>query len=118
MASLSYDSMTTYVDLIRLLKSDLSAMQPPYRTEPPDSLPVNIHDFLKLSLGLTDEIAKLAWQELRITAWSHNFSPVETLAARTKHIQAQLFFGAWIISEHQHILPTPSDPGLLGSILR
>ncbi|KAJ7464904.1 hypothetical protein B0H11DRAFT_2308663 [Mycena galericulata] len=87
---LSYDSTTTYVDLVQLIKPYLSALQPSYRSGPPELLPVDAHDFLKLCLGMNDDVAKLAWERLRNTAWSHNLTSTEELAARTKHIN--LFF--------------------------
>ncbi|KAJ7933656.1 hypothetical protein B0H13DRAFT_1592224, partial [Mycena leptocephala] len=75
-----------------LLKPYLSAMQPSYRSDPPEFLPVDAHDFLKLCLGMTDEVVKRAWQQLRATAWAHDLTPME-LAARTKHIELFLQHG-------------------------
>ncbi|KAJ6511673.1 hypothetical protein DFH09DRAFT_1100422 [Mycena vulgaris] len=80
-AALDYDSMTTYVDLIRLLKSDLTALQSSYHLNPPETLPVNVHDFLKLCLDMTDDMAKRARLDFRTTAWSHDLTPAEALAA-------------------------------------
>jgi hypothetical protein len=62
-------------------------MQSSYRSHAPESLPIDAHDFLKLCLGVTDKVGKLAWQQLRTTAWAHDLTPMEELAARTKHIQ-------------------------------
>lgn len=90
---LSYDSTTTYVDLIRLIKPYLSALQPSYPSGPPELLPVDVHDFLKLCLGMNDDVAKLAWERLRNTAWSHDLTSAEELAARTKHINLFLQYG-------------------------
>jgi hypothetical protein len=58
-----YKGLVTYVDLIRLLKPELTCLEEP-KNSPPEHLPIAIHDFLKLSLGLEDKIAKLAWATL------------------------------------------------------
>ncbi|KAJ7210572.1 hypothetical protein B0H12DRAFT_1278150 [Mycena haematopus] len=92
-STLDHDTAATYVDLVRLMKPYLSAMQPSYRPKAPESLPVNAHDFLNLCLGLTDDLGKLAWQEFRETAWSRDLSPTEELSARTKHIALFLEHG-------------------------
>ena len=64
-----YEGLVTYVDLIRLLKPELTRLKEP-KNSPLEHLPIAIHDFLKLSLGLEDEIAKLAWATLRVFAWN------------------------------------------------
>jgi hypothetical protein len=58
----SYEATTKYIDLVQLLKPILSTLQVSYRPKPPLALPVNIHDFLKQCLGLTDRVGKLAWE--------------------------------------------------------
>ncbi|KAJ7635627.1 hypothetical protein B0H17DRAFT_1107508, partial [Mycena rosella] len=90
---LDFTSTVHYIELIRLLKPALRWTQASYQPNPPETLPVKVHDFLKISLGLTDDLAKLAWEILRETAWSHDSSPVEELAARTKHISSFLQHG-------------------------
>jgi hypothetical protein len=55
-----YEGLVTYVDLIRLLKPELTHLEEP-KNSPPEHLTIAIHDFLKLSLGLEDEIAKLGY---------------------------------------------------------
>ncbi|KAJ7113336.1 hypothetical protein C8R43DRAFT_961570 [Mycena crocata] len=92
-AHLDFDSLATYVELIRLMKPYLSAQQPYYRRGPPETLPIPVHDFLKLCLGLTDDIAKITWEQMRTTAWSRDFTATEELAARTKHIELFLQHG-------------------------
>lgn len=68
-AALNYEGLTTYIDLVRLLQPDLSWFGNITTREPPEHLPVAYHDFLKLCLGLEDEIAKLAWTTLQHIAW-------------------------------------------------
>ncbi|KAJ7457135.1 hypothetical protein B0H11DRAFT_1738737 [Mycena galericulata] len=83
---LDFSSTVQYIDLIQLLKPSLRWNQASYQVDPPDTLPVNIHNFLKICLNLADDVAKLAWEKLRVTAWSHYLSAVEELAARTKYM--------------------------------
>jgi hypothetical protein len=85
-----------------LLKPQLRWLQASYHSAPPESLSVEIHDFLKLSLEITDDIGKLAWQQLRETAWDHDFTPMEELAARKKHVKLFLDHG---LSRHIGSLP-------------
>ncbi|KAJ7929413.1 hypothetical protein B0H13DRAFT_2310564 [Mycena leptocephala] len=90
---LDFSTTVQYIDLIRLLKPSVRWNQASYQSNAPDSLPVKVHDFLKVSLGLTDDIGKLAWEHLRDAAWSHDLTPVEELAARTKYISLFLQHG-------------------------
>ncbi|KAJ7125515.1 hypothetical protein C8R43DRAFT_1090555 [Mycena crocata] len=89
---LNFATTVRYIELIGLLKPALRWNQASYQTHPPDTLPVNVHDFLKLSLGLTDDITKRAWERLRQAAWE-DLSPAESLAARTKYITLFLQHG-------------------------
>jgi len=68
-AALNYDGLITYIDLVRLLKPDLIRFVVS-DNGPPEHLPISIHEFLKLSLGMEDETAKLAWANLRVFAWN------------------------------------------------
>jgi hypothetical protein len=67
--ALSYEGVVTYIDLIRILKPNLSHLLPSHQGRPPESLPLATHDFLKLCLNLKDKIAKLAWHALHQIAW-------------------------------------------------
>ncbi|KAJ7718060.1 hypothetical protein B0H16DRAFT_1797918 [Mycena metata] len=90
---LDYDSTTTYIELVRLLKPYLATFEPSYRSAPPEFLSIEAHNFLKLSIGVTDEVGKLAWQQLRSLVWARNLTPSEQLTARTKHIELFLEHG-------------------------
>ena len=68
-AALDYDRLITYIDLVHLLKPDLTLFVVS-KNGPPKHLPMAFHDFLKLSLGLEDKTAKLAWATLRLFAWN------------------------------------------------
>jgi hypothetical protein len=71
---LSFDDSIKYIELICCLKPTIELLQPASQTAPPDSLSYNIHDFLRVCLGLTDDVAKLAWTTLRELAWSEGDS--------------------------------------------
>lgn len=82
-----------YIELIRLLKSSLRWEQASYQSGAPENLPLKVHDFLNASLNLSDDIGRLAWTSLRTVAWSHDLTPTEELAARTKYIELFLQHG-------------------------
>ncbi|KAJ6477575.1 hypothetical protein C8R45DRAFT_833597 [Mycena sanguinolenta] len=90
---LDFSSTVQYIELVRLLKPALRWTQASYQLGPPDILAFNVHDFLKSSLNLTDDLIKLAWSRLRDTAWSHDLTATEELAARTKYITLFLEHG-------------------------
>ncbi|KAF7341033.1 hypothetical protein MSAN_02089100 [Mycena sanguinolenta] len=90
---LDFSTTVQFIELIRLLKPALRWTQASYQHGPPDNLPLNVLDFLKLSVSLTDDLVKSAWSSLRDTAWSHDFTATEELAARTKYITLFLQHG-------------------------
>jgi hypothetical protein len=64
---------------------------------PPKHLPVAFHDFFKLSLGLEDEIAKLAWATLQLFAWNFDHEaddPRKTSRVRLKYMRLFLEHGS------------------------
>jgi hypothetical protein len=71
-AALDYEGLITYIDLVRILKHDLTRFSNSNGHSPPEHLPVAIHNFLRLSLNLDDEVAKLAWATLRDFAWDYD----------------------------------------------
>ena len=62
-AALDYDGLITYVDLIHLLKPNLTCFAVS-ENGPSECLPISIHEFLKLSLRMEDKTAKLTWATL------------------------------------------------------
>ena len=95
-AALNYDRLITYIDLVRLLKPDLTRFIVS-ENGPPKHLPVAFHDFLKLSLGLEDETAKLAWATLRLFAWNFDHEaddPRKTSRVRLKYMRLFLEHGS------------------------
>jgi len=73
-SQLTLTTTIQYVDLICLLKPDISHLHASYQSGPPEHLPVNIHEFLITSLGITDDIGKLAWTAFNHIAWAHEKS--------------------------------------------
>jgi hypothetical protein len=67
--ALNYDGLITYINLVHLLKPDLTHFVV-FENGTPKHLPVAFHNFLKLSLRLEDETAKLAWATLQLFAWN------------------------------------------------
>ncbi|KAJ7196352.1 hypothetical protein GGX14DRAFT_673105, partial [Mycena pura] len=90
---LEFDSTVQYIELIRLLKPSVQWKEASYKLTPPEDLPLNVHEFLKASLGLADEHAKLAWAKLRVTAWDKDLTSDQETAARTKYIEHFLRHG-------------------------
>ncbi|KAF8077601.1 hypothetical protein FPV67DRAFT_1614590 [Lyophyllum atratum] len=88
---LDYDGLVKYIHLIRLLKPTLSLFQSFRDSGPLETLPVNVHDFLKVCLGLEDEIAKSAWAALRHIAWQFVPDTIEDYSRRIGGEYLQLF---------------------------
>lgn len=86
-ASLSYEDVVRYIDLLRCLKPTIALQRPSYDSSPPDSLTANVHEFLKVCLDISDDTAKLAWTSLRELAWTSPVTEVEADALRYKYIK-------------------------------
>ena len=63
--ALSYEDVVSYIDLIRILKPDLSCWKLSDRDGPPECLPIAIHDFLKFCLCMEDESIALVRASLQ-----------------------------------------------------
>ena len=63
-SALSYEAVVQYIDLLCCLKPTTALKKPSYNSTPPDSLTVNVHEFLKVCLDISDDTAKLAWTSL------------------------------------------------------
>lgn len=64
------DDLWKYIVLVRHIQTDLESLLPPGVNGPPEHLSVETHNFLKLSLGLEDEVAKQIWVVLRDVVWN------------------------------------------------
>jgi hypothetical protein len=82
---LSFQDVTSFLELVVLLKPTIARSQPSYQFTPPESLSIHVHKFLMACLGLEHESMKLAWAILRPFAWSINLTSDEELACRIKH---------------------------------
>jgi len=65
----SLDDLWKYVSLARHIRPDLEALLQTDQSGPPQQLSIEIHNFLKLSMGLEDEAAKQAWEILKEVIW-------------------------------------------------
>jgi len=90
-AALDYDGLITYIDLVRLLKHDLTRFVVS-ENGPPKHLPMAFHDFLKLSLELEDEPAKLAWATLRLFAWNFDHEAEDLRKTGCVHLKYMRLF--------------------------
>jgi hypothetical protein len=96
---LSWDKITEFIDIIRILKPDLCRLQASYQHGPPEHLPLNYHEFLQVSLEVTDNVAKLAWETLRLLAWDHddrdNQATFQTMGDNNKYLKMFLIHGVF-----------------------
>ena len=67
---LQYIFIVDYIGLIRCLKSTIMLQEASYHLNPPKSLMVSIHEFTKVCLDISDDIAKLAWVIFHDLAWA------------------------------------------------
>ncbi|KAF8054208.1 hypothetical protein FPV67DRAFT_1569119 [Lyophyllum atratum] len=93
-ATFDYIAITVYFDLVRLLRPILLRLRPSYRPEAPATLPINVHDFFNLCLGMEDDVGKLAWHSFKEFVWElPPLTRAEDLAFRARHIQLFLDHG-------------------------
>jgi len=86
--ALNYDAVVNYIGLIRCLKPSIVALQEAsYHHDPPDSLTVSIHEFLKVCLDISDDTAKLAWAVFRDLAWTFEGTDGDIDALQHKYIK-------------------------------
>lgn len=64
------DDLWKYVSLARHIRPDIEALLRTDQAGPPERLSFEIHNFLKLSMGLKDEMAKQAWGILKGIIWN------------------------------------------------
>ncbi|KIJ91794.1 hypothetical protein K443DRAFT_126143 [Laccaria amethystina LaAM-08-1] len=85
--------LTKFIDLVSLLKPTLSLLQLPHQLGPPEHHPIHVHDFLKVSLDLDDDLLKLAWLKLCHVAWEEPYSEELVQKLGAKYIQLFLDHG-------------------------
>ena len=61
---LNIDGCLQFVELLHIMKPTLQLYQTPGETKPLQSLPRNVHDFIRTSLQLKHEHTKLLWEVL------------------------------------------------------
>ncbi|KIM74972.1 hypothetical protein PILCRDRAFT_827681 [Piloderma croceum F 1598] len=52
-AAIPYDTVVKYIDLIRCLKPTIALQEASYHSDPPESLTVSTHEFLKVCLAIS-----------------------------------------------------------------
>ena len=62
-ATLGYDAIVKYVDVVRCLKSTISLQEPSYHLDPPEALSASVHEFIKGCLDISDK--RPSWLGLR-----------------------------------------------------
>jgi CxC5 like cysteine cluster associated with KDZ transposases len=85
--ALNYDAVVNYIGLIRCLKPSIALQEASYHCDPPDSLTVSIHEFLKVCLDISDDTAKLAWAVFRDLAWTFEGTDGDIDALQHKYIK-------------------------------
>ena len=83
---LNYKTLIDYVNLISYLKPNIALQQASYCLNPPDSLTVSIHKFIKVCLGMSDEAAKQSWTALWTLAWAHEVTEANEEALQHRYI--------------------------------
>jgi len=63
------DDLWKYVSLARHIHPDIEVLLQTDQAGPPERLSLQIHNFLKLAMGLEDEAAKQAWEVLKDVIW-------------------------------------------------
>jgi hypothetical protein len=58
-----------YITLASYIKPLIARLKPSYHATAPDTLSIDMHDFLKLSLGMKDATAKVAWATMQDIVW-------------------------------------------------
>jgi hypothetical protein len=86
-AALDIESLNKFIHLVSILKPLLLIRQPSYDPDPPEHLPANIHDFLKISMDFSDDMTKLAWQALRFIAWEVELNTEDLRNTGKRYIQ-------------------------------
>lgn len=72
-AAIPYDAVVKYIDLVRCLNPTIALQEASYHSDPPESLTVSIHEFLKVCLAIS-----ASWLYIQ----SGNFPLQSALAAK------------------------------------
>lgn len=86
-ATLGYDAIVKYVDMVRCLKSTIALQEPSHHLGPPKALSASVHEFVKVCLDISDEMAKLAWITLSKVAWNFDATEAEEEALQHKYVK-------------------------------
>jgi len=87
------DRLISFLHIVQLLKLTLRLYTRSDDKKPNERLPVNIHEFLKVSLKLDDREAKLAWESLRCVAWEMELTEEDLRSIGRRYLQLFLDHG-------------------------
>ncbi|GJE98507.1 hypothetical protein PsYK624_147390 [Phanerochaete sordida] len=71
LSGLELPRVELFLALARYLKPTIAYAQASYTPDPPATLPVNVQNFLVLSVGVSDEAIKHLWHAFRLDVWQH-----------------------------------------------
>src|SRR5258707_7244362 len=88
------EDLWKYITLARHIRPNIEVVSAPGTVGPLDYLSVEIHNFLKLSLGLEDEVAKQTWGVLRDIVWDGGLPKLShSLKRIADHLDDFVVFG-------------------------
>jgi len=90
---LDIDRCITFLELVQLLKPTILLSHPLVGTEPPERLPVSVHEFLKATLGLEHESTKIIWNALSGIAWKLEIDAQDKQVFSHRYIRSFLDHG-------------------------
>ncbi|KAK7038548.1 hypothetical protein R3P38DRAFT_2615722 [Favolaschia claudopus] len=95
-STFTHADVVKYIEIIALLKPTpaLEYLTPSHLPSiPPETLPANVHEFMRACFDVPDETAKWAWEIFREIAWAFSPNPEEQAANRLKHVKLFLVHG-------------------------
>jgi len=90
---LDIDGCLQFVELLHIMKPTLQLYQSQGETTPLQSLPRNVHDFIRVSLQLEHEHTKLLWEVLRDVAWEIELEIKDLQSYAARYLQVFLDHG-------------------------
>jgi len=84
--ALDLHGILKFTDLVQCLKPTIALQEASYHTKPLESLTASVHEFFKVCLNITDDIAKIAWSALCIFAWDSKPTKAGLVGLQHKYI--------------------------------
>ncbi|KAJ7212989.1 hypothetical protein GGX14DRAFT_360980, partial [Mycena pura] len=92
----THADIVKYIEIVALLRPTpcLAYLTPSHLpSAPPETLPANVHEFIRACFDVPDETAKLAWEIFHEIAWAYRATSEEQAANRLKHAKLFLLHG-------------------------